>query len=45
MRELFLNVVNMSLTASYVILCVILVRLLLKKAPKICFLNNDYTLV
>jgi beta-lactamase regulating signal transducer with metallopeptidase domain len=35
MRELFLNVVNMSLTASYVILCVILVRLLLKKAPKI----------
>jgi beta-lactamase regulating signal transducer with metallopeptidase domain len=34
MRELFLSVLNMSLTASYVILCVILIRLLLKKAPK-----------
>jgi beta-lactamase regulating signal transducer with metallopeptidase domain len=35
MRELFLSVINMSLTASYVILCVILIRLLLKKAPKV----------
>lgn len=35
MSELFLSVLNMSLTASYVILCVILVRLLLKKAPKV----------
>lgn len=35
MIELFLTVLNMSLTASYVILFVILVRLLLKKAPKI----------
>ncbi|MDD4834296.1 MAG: M56 family metallopeptidase [Lutispora sp.] len=35
MSELFLTVLNMSLTASYVILFVILVRLLLKKAPKI----------
>lgn len=35
MSELFLSVLNMSLTASYVILVVILVRLLLKKAPKI----------
>ncbi|PKM58310.1 MAG: hypothetical protein CVU98_01585 [Firmicutes bacterium HGW-Firmicutes-3] len=35
MRELFLSVLNMSLTASYVILCVILIRLLLKKAPKV----------
>ena len=34
MSELFLSVLNMSLTASYVILFVILVRLLLKKAPK-----------
>ena len=34
MNELFLTVLNMSLTASYVILIVIFVRLLLKKAPK-----------
>ncbi|RXE57849.1 M56 family metallopeptidase [Acetivibrio mesophilus] len=34
MGELFLSVLNMSLTASYVILCVILARLILKKAPK-----------
>ncbi len=35
MSELFLTFVNMSLTASYVIVFVILVRFLLKKAPKI----------
>ncbi|MDD4729787.1 MAG: M56 family metallopeptidase [Dysgonamonadaceae bacterium] len=35
MSELFLSVLNMSLTASYVIIFVVLVRLLLKKAPKI----------
>lgn len=35
MLELFLTTLNMSLTASYVILFVILARLLLKKAPKI----------
>jgi len=35
MSELFLTVLNMSLTSSYVILFVILVRLLLKKAPKV----------
>ncbi|MGI6066792.1 MAG: M56 family metallopeptidase [Bacillota bacterium] len=35
MSELFLTVLNMSFTASYVILFVILIRLLLKKAPKI----------
>ena len=34
MSELFLTVLNMSITASYVILFVIIVRLLLKKAPK-----------
>ncbi len=34
MSRLFLSVLDMSLTASYVILIVILVRLLLKKAPK-----------
>ncbi len=34
MSELFLTVLNMSLTASYVILFVILIRLPLKKAPK-----------
>jgi len=35
MSELFLSVLNMSMTASYVILVVILIRLLLKKAPKV----------
>lgn len=35
MSELFITVLNMSLTASYVILFVILIRLLLKKAPKV----------
>ena len=34
MSRQFLTVLNMSLTASYVILLVILVRLLLKKSPK-----------
>ena len=34
MSELFLTVLNMSLTASYVIIFVIFIRLLLKKAPK-----------
>ena len=34
MSELFLTVLNMSFTASYVILFVILIRLLLKKSPK-----------
>jgi beta-lactamase regulating signal transducer with metallopeptidase domain len=34
LSELFLTVLNMSLTASYVILFVIIVRLLLQKAPK-----------
>ena len=35
MSELFISVLNMSLTASYVILFVILCRLLLKRCPKI----------
>ncbi|TAH68293.1 MAG: hypothetical protein EWM47_08210, partial [Anaerolineaceae bacterium] len=35
MNRLFLAVINMSLTASYVIICVIFIRLLLKKAPKV----------
>ena len=34
MSKLFISVLNMSLTASYAILFVILARLLLKKAPK-----------
>lgn len=34
MNDLFISVLNMSLTASYVILFVILMRLPLKKAPK-----------
>ena len=35
MSAVFLQVLNMSLTASYVILFVLAARLLLKKAPKI----------
>ena len=35
MSKLFVTVLNMSLTASYVALAVIVARLLLKKAPKI----------
>ena len=35
MSGLFLTILNMSLTANYVIICVILIRLLLKKAPKV----------
>ncbi len=35
MDKLFLGVLNMSITASYVILFVVIVRLFLKKAPKI----------
>lgn len=34
MQELFLNVMNMSITASYVILAVLFFRMLLKRAPK-----------
>ena len=34
MTDLFLTILNMSLTASYVIRFIILVRLPLKKAPK-----------
>lgn len=35
MEDMFLSVLNMSLTASYVIAAIILVRLFLKKAPKV----------
>lgn len=35
MTEVFIKVLNMSITASYVALAVMLVRLLFKKAPKI----------
>ena len=34
MTELFLNIVNMSISASWIVLAVMLLRLLLKKAPK-----------
>ena len=34
METVFLKILNMSLTASYVILAVVLVRFILKKAPK-----------
>lgn len=35
MEKVFLNVLNMSITASYVILFVLFARILLRKAPKI----------
>ncbi|UZQ86700.1 M56 family metallopeptidase [Thermoclostridium stercorarium] len=35
MGRIFLTVLNMSLTASYVIIVVIIVRLMLKRAPKV----------
>ena len=35
LKDLFAGVVNMSLTASAVILCVLIVRLGLRKAPKV----------
>lgn len=34
MSQVFLNILNMSISASYVVLAVLLVRLLLKKAPR-----------
>ncbi|MDW5298724.1 MAG: M56 family metallopeptidase [Sedimentibacter sp.] len=35
MSEIFINILNMSLTASYVIIFVILIRMALQKAPKV----------
>jgi len=35
LQDLFISIVNMSITASYVTIGVILVRLLLRKAPKV----------
>ncbi|MDR7869375.1 MAG: M56 family metallopeptidase [Tissierellaceae bacterium] len=35
MDKLFLQIINMSITSSYVILFIVLIRFLLKKAPKI----------
>ena len=35
MNDLFISVLNMSLTASYVILFILVIRMFLKKAPKI----------
>ncbi len=34
MSEVFLNILNMSITASWIVLAVLVLRLLLKKAPK-----------
>lgn len=34
MSEFFLNIINMSISASWIVLAVLLLRLLLKKAPK-----------
>ncbi|MBP3398334.1 MAG: hypothetical protein J6K75_01120 [Erysipelotrichaceae bacterium] len=40
MKELFIQIVNMSITASWLVLVIALIRLVFKKAPKsmICFL-------
>ena len=35
MDRLFLQIINMSITSSYVILFIIIIRLFLKKAPKV----------
>lgn len=34
LEELFLNLLNMSITASYVVIAVVILRLLLRKAPR-----------
>ena len=34
MKELFLKIINMSISASWLILAVLILRLVLKKAPK-----------
>ena len=34
MSRIFLSIINMSISASYIILAVVIARLLLKKAPK-----------
>ena len=34
MTELFLKIINMSISASWIVLAVLILRLLLKKAPK-----------
>lgn len=34
MTEIFLNLVNLSITASYLILAVFILRFILRKAPK-----------
>lgn len=34
MSEVFLKIINMSISASYIVLAVLLLRVLLKKAPK-----------
>ena len=34
MSQLFLKIINMSISASYIVLAVLLLRLLLKRAPK-----------
>jgi len=57
MTAIFITVLNMSITASIVALAVILVRILLKKAPKIfsyalwgcvvkdCFHNSEFSIL
>ena len=39
MSELFLKVVNMSISASWLVLAVVLLRLVLKKSPKRFLIN------
>lgn len=35
LQGMFITILNMSITASYVAICLILVRIILRKAPKI----------
>ena len=43
MEELFLTLVNLSLTASWLVLAILALRLLLRRAPRwsFCLLKSD----
>ena len=40
MTDIFLKIAGMSITASFVIAAVLVLRLLLRKAPKAFYTNN-----
>ena len=42
MEAIFLKILNMSITASWLVLAIVILRLILKKAPKaIAYLTED----